>query len=328
MLNHLHKRHESWRFHHLFRLLRLTQNRTRKRGWVGNQRVQVQERTHQLVHRLRHRNVESRQRRDSTTIWAAKLAPAARRAGILSGHDPPGSLSSRLKSSGWGVGGSRIVAVWFISRPHTPTWPSPGAVQLLGQGHRDGHPICSCLSHERSRRSLLRFAAELPVSRTTGRATLGQTPCCCCCCCGCSWLVVVLAGGCVLAGVFLVVRPNPMLHFAPFFSTHFFLCLNLPFKNGSFLSVIALVSVTLLVSNPSLLTGKKIDFGTDSLLQSPRGPQQLNFPNVKNDTGQKQCCPGVAGRRPATPSQEHAHLWCFGVQIRVFWCSGLMVYGV
>ena len=45
-------------------------------------------------------------------------------------------------------------------------------------------------------------------------------------------------------GVFSVIRPNPMLHFAPFLSTHFFPCLNPIFKNGSFLSVVALVSVT------------------------------------------------------------------------------------
>ena len=56
--------------------------------------------------------------------------------------------------------------------------------------------------------------------------------------------------------VFLVIRPNPILHFAPFLSTHFFPCLNPIFKNGSFLSVVALVFVTLLVSNPSSLTGK------------------------------------------------------------------------
>ena len=49
---------------------------------------------------------------------------------------------------------------------------------------------------------------------------------------------------------FLVTRPNPILHFAPFLSTHFFPCLNSIFKNGSFLSVVALVSVTLLDSNP------------------------------------------------------------------------------
>ena len=49
--------------------------------------------------------------------------------------------------------------------------------------------------------------------------------------------------------VFSVTRPNPILHFAPFLSTHFFPCLNPKFKNGSFLSV-ALVFA---------LLGKKID---------------------------------------------------------------------
>ena len=57
--------------------------------------------------------------------------------------------------------------------------------------------------------------------------------------------------------VFLVTRPNPMLHFAPFLSTHFFPCLNPIFKNGSFLSVVALVSVTLLDSNPRLSAEKR-----------------------------------------------------------------------
>ena len=60
-----------------------------------------------------------------------------------------------------------------------------------------------------------------------------------------------------------------MLHFAPFLSTHCFPCLNPIFKNGSFLSVVALVSVTLKVSNPFPLTGRKIDFGTVSLLLPP-----------------------------------------------------------
>ena len=41
-------------------------------------------------------------------------------------------------------------------------------------------------------------------------------------------------------GVFSVIRPNPILHFAPILSTHFFACLNPKFKNGSFLSVVAL----------------------------------------------------------------------------------------
>ena len=50
--------------------------------------------------------------------------------------------------------------------------------------------------------------------------------------------------------VFSVIRPNSILHFAPFLSTHFFPCLNPIFKNGSFLSVVALVSVALSDSNP------------------------------------------------------------------------------
>ena len=59
--------------------------------------------------------------------------------------------------------------------------------------------------------------------------------------------------------VFFVARPNPMLHFAPFLSTHFFPCLNPMFKNGSFLSVCD----TLKFESPPL-RGKKIEFGTDS----------------------------------------------------------------
>ena len=39
-------------------------------------------------------------------------------------------------------------------------------------------------------------------------------------------------------------------HLLPFLCTHLFPCLNTIFKNGSFLSVVALVSVTLLDSNP------------------------------------------------------------------------------
>ena len=61
---------------------------------------------------------------------------------------------------------------------------------------------------------------------------------------------------CLSQGVFLVIRPNPILHFAPFLSTHFFPCLNPILKNGSFLSVVALVSVTLLDSNPRLSAEK------------------------------------------------------------------------
>ena len=38
----------------------------------------------------------------------------------------------------------------------------------------------------------------------------------------------------ILCRVFLVIRPNPILHFALFLSTHFSPCLNPVFKNGLF----------------------------------------------------------------------------------------------
>ena len=60
--------------------------------------------------------------------------------------------------------------------------------------------------------------------------------------------------------------PEPHIAFCSIFVHPLLPCLNPIFKNGSFLSVVALVSVTLLVSNPSPHPGKKIDFGTDSLL--------------------------------------------------------------
>ena len=98
-------------------------------------------------------------------------------------------------------------------------------------------------------------------------------------------------------GYFLVTRPKPIFHFAPFLSTHFFPCLNTIFKNGSFLSVVALVSVTLKVSNPSLPPRKKDPFFHRLPPPPPCGLQQLNFPNVNNDAGQKQHSPCFLRRR-------------------------------
>ena len=69
--------------------------------------------------------------------------------------------------------------------------------------------------------------------------------------------------------VFLVIRPNTILHFAPYLSTHFFPCLNSIFKNGSFLSVVALVSVTLFSFESLLPPRKKRSIGTDALLLLP-----------------------------------------------------------
>ena len=84
----------------------------------------------------------------------------------------------------------------------------------------------------------------------------------------------------------------------PFLSTHFFPCLNPTFKNGSFLSVVALVSVTLLDSNPPPHRKKdRFWHRLPPLLSSPRGPRQLTFPNVKNDAGQTQKKSVFLGRR-------------------------------
>ena len=101
--------------------------------------------------------------------------------------------------------------------------------------------------------------------------------------------------------VFFVIRPNPILHFAPFLSTHFSPCLNIIFKIGSFLSVVALVSVT-------LFTGKKIDFCTDSLLLPP-----ADFDNGTSRTSRT-----MRGRNNIvcvfSPSQEHGLCPPWGVQ--------------
>ena len=64
---------------------------------------------------------------------------------------------------------------------------------------------------------------------------------------------------------------------------------------GHFLSVVALVSVTLLDSNP--LSGKNDRFWHRLHPPSLHGLRQLNFPNVKNDAGQKQYSPCVLRKR-------------------------------
>ena len=96
---------------------------------------------------------------------------------------------------------------------------------------------------------------------------------------------------------YLVIRPNTILHFAHFLSTHFFPGLNSTHKNGSFLSVVALVSVTLLGSKISAPPRKKDRIWHRLPPPLPRRLPQLNFPNVKNDAGQKQCSPCFLRRR-------------------------------
>ena len=121
-------------FHQLFYQLRVTQNSAYRDvieqdlgyfvNLLGNGQKHV-EKAHdvwQLFHHPRHRIVEKRHQRDcvDNLLHGAPQIPFLRpgREAILSGRDPLGSSSKKLKSSGWGVWGS--VAVKFISWPHTP----------------------------------------------------------------------------------------------------------------------------------------------------------------------------------------------------------------
>ena len=111
--------------------------------------------------------------------------------------------------------------------------------------------------------------------------------------------------------VFLVVRPNPTLHFAPFWSTHFFPCLK-PHVQKWVISVRRRPCVCDTFRFESRASPEKRSI----LAPLPRGLRQLTFPNVKNDAGQKQYSPcfwasPAEGRRPA--SQEHGFMPAFGV---------------
>ena len=84
--------------------------------------------------------------------------------------------------------------------------------------------------------TVVAFGHALPLAVTALRRVMSTASCV-------LWSAFTL-------GVFLVIRPNPMLHFAPFLSTHFFPCLNTTFKNGSFLSVVTFVQNVCVVSSP------------------------------------------------------------------------------
>ena len=75
----------------------------------------------------------------------------------VSGRTPPGPSSDRLKSSSWGVGGSRVFAVKFCSRSHSPALAffSPRRAEWCYDVAR-ATAIDSCRHHERSRRCLRR----------------------------------------------------------------------------------------------------------------------------------------------------------------------------
>ena len=84
-----------------------------------------------------------------------------------SGRPPPGSSSNRLKSTGWGGGVARNLAVYFVSLSSSPTlavlYPR-GAVWCKASARAIATVIRSCRNMERSRRSLLRFAEPMTCS--------------------------------------------------------------------------------------------------------------------------------------------------------------------
>ena len=106
--------------------------------------------------------------------------------------------------------------------------------------------------------------------------------------------------------VFSVVRPNPMLHFHPFFVHPLFPVFE-PHIQKWVIFVRRRPCVCDIFRFESPPPRGKKDRIWHRLPPPPsHGLRQLNFPNVKNDAGQKQHSPCFLGRRrPATPSQEH-----------------------
>ena len=112
-------------FHQLLRLLRLTENRTRKAGWpgdlghcdslLGHHRIDVLDHGHQLVHHLRLR-YSKRGTMGATSASCSMVCRCTCSCGPggsarLAGRLPPGSSSYNWKSTGWGGGVFRSCAV-------------------------------------------------------------------------------------------------------------------------------------------------------------------------------------------------------------------------
>ena len=142
----------------------------------------------------------------TTCRWTRACGRGSEKA---SGRPPQGSSSYKLKSTGWGGGVVRNLAVYFISLSSSPALAilCPREEWCNFSARVIATVIRSSRSHERSRRCRRRCAApdtgcSLGSIRkgdaTKQWARLGETPvavavllCCCvvvllCCCCCCS----------------------------------------------------------------------------------------------------------------------------------------------
>ena len=108
-------------FHQLLRQLQLREHRALRGGvqrdlrhvnnLLGQRDVKDLQDIHRLVHHLQHKNIERRDRHE-------RLEHGLH--GALAGRHPPGSSSYRLKSTGWGGGVVRNLAVYFVSLSSSP----------------------------------------------------------------------------------------------------------------------------------------------------------------------------------------------------------------
>ena len=205
------------RFHQLFRQLQYPRESACRAGWqrdlghfndlLGITKVSGQEQRQRLVHHLRHWNIEGWERDDvDVLLHGAPQNPLLRP--DLREPVRPGAQDGRHIINVH----SKVHCACRLGRRMRPVLEihllsSGGVVQLLGQGHCDGHPLMPQHGAEPSLSASLKSTPRgLParvhtftgVANKKERARLSQTPlwCCCgCCCCGgCWWLLVV--GGC------------------------------------------------------------------------------------------------------------------------------------
>ena len=114
-----------------------------------------------------------------------------------------------------------------------------------------------------------------------------------------TWVTIVFGTQtcAILSWIFLVVRPNSILHFAPFFVLPLFPVFEPIFKKGHFCpsspfdlpKCQTIITVRVCVEASPAESRRVLDtFRSESLLPSPLpGLRQLTFPKVKNDAGQK-----------------------------------------